>query len=73
MDVFCHDSAGTLTLQWKRVLQRAAVWGEMYHSDADGVVKLVHENTDDGRRQQQQDERIFELQRERERNSERAE
>lgn len=39
----------------------------MYHSDADGVVKLVHENTDDGRREQQQDERIFELQRERER------
>lgn len=35
---------------------------ETYHSDADGVIKLVHEDADDGRRQQQQDERIFELQ-----------
>lgn len=34
-----------------------------YHCDADGVVKLVHEDADDRRRQQQQDERIFELHR----------
>lgn len=32
-----------------------------YHSDADGVIKLVHEDADDGRGQQQQDERVFEL------------
>lgn len=32
-----------------------------YHCDADGVVKLVHENADDGRRQQQEDEGVFEL------------
>lgn len=38
-----------------------------YHSDADGVIKLVHENADDGRRQQQQDERIFELEAEKQR------
>lgn len=32
-----------------------------YHGDADGVVELPHEDADDGRRQQQQDQRVFEL------------
>ncbi len=36
-------------------------WSVTYHSDADGIIKLVHEDTDDSRRQQQQDERVFEL------------
>lgn len=36
-----------------------------YHGDADGVVKLVHEDADDSRGQQQQDQRVFELHTER--------
>lgn len=44
----------------------AVEWGVTYHGDADGVIELVHEDADDGRRQQQQDERIFELQRHKE-------
>ncbi|KAF3838988.1 hypothetical protein F7725_017705 [Dissostichus mawsoni] len=36
--------------------------GVTHHRDADGVIELPHQDADDGRGQQQQDERIFELQ-----------
>lgn len=42
----------------------AAVTMRTYHSDADGVIELVHEDADNSGCQQQQDERIFELERE---------
>ena len=32
-----------------------------YHCDADGVIKLSHTDTDEGRPQQQQDEGVLEL------------
>lgn len=32
-----------------------------HHSDADGVIELVHEDADDRRRHQEQDERVLEL------------
>lgn len=42
-------------------LHQQGAAGMPYHSDADGVVELVHEDADDGRGQQQQDQRVLEL------------
>ena len=43
---------------------RVCVRACAYHSNADGIIKLVHEHTDDSGREEQQDERVLELERE---------
>lgn len=65
--VLVRRTSSLLLLFYSKVLPRPPAEGgreallRTYHGDADGVVKLVHEDADDGRGQQQQDQRVFEL------------
>ncbi|KAF3838989.1 hypothetical protein F7725_017706 [Dissostichus mawsoni] len=61
------EEAGWGGWTWSRETSPLSDWthphtGVTHHRDADGVIELPHQDADDGRGQQQQDERIFELQ-----------